>query len=279
MDDRYLLYVDLLGFEELVNTAPHRVKDLFEIVASLNLHKHGDFAAIVFSDTILVHNIPLPTNDRDRQYIVMYQCEFFRDLMHRVAGRSIALRAVLTYGQFEHYRLNEIPYFYGRALNHAYRCEKSLEVTGLLMDHHCQRFSNIFSCRPFDNNWYYVFVTQALDEYEDTYGAMIPLPKIIVDDTDLSWFLGPELETLAFSSQQARTNPDPKVRAKHIATLKQYRSRYPKIFAALESVDFSMEAVSTEFDWGKVRERMSEKYTWAAVQRPPLPGSFGRSQV
>ena len=279
MDDHYLLYIDVLGFEKLVDTAPHRVDDLFEIVASLNLHQHSDFTAIVFSDTILVHNVNLPTNDHDRQYIVMYQCEFFRDLMHRVAGRSLALRAVLTYGQFEHYSLNGIPYFYGPALNRAYRFEKSLKVTGLLMDQHCQRYNNIFSCRPFDNDWYYVFVTQALDTYEDTYGAMIPLPGIIIDDTGLGWFLGPELETLAFTSQQARTNLDPSVRAKHIATLKQYRSRYPKIFAALESFDFQMEAVSAEFDWEKVRKRMSEEYKWASVQRPPLPGSLGRREA
>jgi hypothetical protein len=276
VDDRYLLYIDVLGFEELVSTAPQRVDELFQIIASLNLHHHGAFSAIVFSDTILVHNIPLPTNDHDRQYIVMYQCEFFRDLMHRVAGRSLALRGLLTYGKFEHYRLKGIPYFYGPALNRAYQSAKSLEITGLLMDKHCQRYSKIFTCRPFNDDWYYVFVTQAIDSYEDGYGAMIPLLDVIAEDTDLCWFLGPELETLAFSSQQARSNPDPRVRAKHIATLEQYRSRYPKVFAALESLDFRMEVVSNKFDWNEVRKRMSEKYSWAAIRRPPLPGSFGR---
>jgi hypothetical protein len=57
MDDHYLLYIDVLGFKKLVDEAPDRVDDLFEIVASLNLHQHHDFAAIVFSDTILVYNI------------------------------------------------------------------------------------------------------------------------------------------------------------------------------------------------------------------------------
>ena len=132
MNDRYLLYIDVLGFENLVDTAPERVDDLFEIIASLNLHHHNEFSAIMFSDTILVHNVSLPVSDNDRKTIVMYQCEFFRDLLHRVAGRSLALRGVLTYGQFEHYRLNNVPYFYGQAFNRAYRLEKCLEVTGLL---------------------------------------------------------------------------------------------------------------------------------------------------
>ncbi len=97
MEEHYLLYIDVLGFEEMVENEPHRIDDLFEIIASLNLHEHGTFSTIVFSDTVLIHNVTLPTNDHNRQYIVMYQCEFFRDLLHRVAGRSIALRSVLTH--------------------------------------------------------------------------------------------------------------------------------------------------------------------------------------
>ena len=121
------------------------------------------------------------------------------------------------------------------------------------MDQHCQRYCDIFKCRKFLDEWYYTFVTQALDEFEESYEAIVPLPRIIVDDTDLAWLLGPELETLAFCVEQARTHADPKVRAKHKATLDQYRSHYPKTFAALEPVNFKMEAVSTEFDWSKVR--------------------------
>ncbi len=276
MHEHYLLYIDVLGFGELVETAPKRVEDLFEIVASLNIHAHGAFAAIAFSDTILVHNVSLPSNDHDRQYVVMYQCECFKDLLHRVAGRGISLRAVLTYGPFQHYLLNGTPYFYGPALNHAYRAEKALQITGLLMDEHCRKYSNIFSSRPFDDHWHYVFVTQAIDDWEHQYGAMMPLPRIIVHDTDLGWYLGPEIETLAFSARQAREHPDPRVRAKHIATLQQYRSQYPKCFAALESNDFRMEAVSTEFDWAAVRAQMLDSYSWASIRRAPRGGRHRR---
>src|SRR2546425_415001 len=147
MHEHYLLYIDVLGFGELVETDPKRVEDLFEIVASLNVRAHGAFAAIAFSDTILVHDVPLPSNDHDRQYVMMYQCEFFRDLLHRVAGRGFSFRAVLTYGPFQHYRLNDTSYFYGLALNRAYDTEKKLQITGLLMDDYCYRYSNIFSSR------------------------------------------------------------------------------------------------------------------------------------
>jgi hypothetical protein len=264
--------MDVLGFRKLVETAPERVEDLFEIVASLNVHAHGEFAAIVFSDTILVHNITMPTNDHQRQYVVMYQCEFFQDLLHRVAGRGFSFRAVLTYGPFQHYRLNETSYFYGLALNRAFDTEKELQITGLLMDEHCHSFNDIFSSRPFGDGWHYVFVTQAIDEWEDSYSAMIPLPRIIVDETDLGWELGPELQTLALSAYEAREHRDADVREKHLATLNQYRNRYPECFAALESTGFKMEAVSTEFDWAAVRERMRDTYSWGSVRTPPHRG-------
>lgn len=273
MTDHYLLYLDVLGFRELVETAPKQVEDLFEIVASLNVHEHGDFSAIAFSDTILVHNVTLPITDHDRQYFVMYQCEFFRDLLHRVAGRGISLRAVLTYGPFQHYRLNDTECFYGPALIHSYTTEKGLQLTGLLMDEHCHQYSNIFSSHPLHDGWHYVFVTRALDEWEDQYAGKMPLPSIIVDDKGLGWDLGPEIETLAFSARQVLGHRDPRVREKYFATLQQYRNRYPRCFAALESSGFKMEAVSAGFDWAAVRSRMHDSYKWASIRRPPRGGS------
>ncbi len=274
MDNLYLLYIDVLGFRKLVRDAPARVEDLFQIVASLNVHKHHSFASIVFSDTILVHNVVPPVSNHDHQYIVMYQCEFFRDLMHRFAGRNIALRAVLTYGPFKHYRLNDVPYFYGPSLINAYEEEKKLKITGLLMDDHCRRFSNIFSTRPYDERWHYVFVTQAIDMFEDVYDALVPLPRSVINDTDLGWVLGPELEILAYSLRESTANSDPGVREKHLATLKQYRRRYPRCFSALEHVEFRMEAVSPDFDWQKVRARMKEDFEWGSIRRPARAGGY-----
>ena len=149
MPERFLLYIDVLGFGELSASDPRRVDDLFEIVASLNLFKHDGFAATAFSDSVLVHEVDELRVDYDRSCAVMYLCEFFKDLLHRTAGRQISFRAVLTAGEFEHYRLNDLPFFYGPALIRAYKAEKRLPVTGLLMDHACQKHCDIFSTRPF----------------------------------------------------------------------------------------------------------------------------------
>jgi hypothetical protein len=274
MDEHYLLYIDVLGFSDMVERTPERVDDLFEVVASLNVHNHQSFSAIAFSDTILVHNAVHPRDEDDRRHIVMYQCEFFQDLLHRLAGRGISLRAVLLHGPFRHYLLNGMHYFYGEALNRAYRADKSLQVTGLVMDPHCAKRSHIFATLPY-GEWHYVFVTQALREWE-SYGAMKPLPRLMVHETDLGWYLGPEIEVLAESARLAKSHPEARVRAKHHATLALYRARYPHSLRALEEIDFRMEGVSEEFDWAKVRERMKDSYSWGSQRDLPKPGGTGR---
>lgn len=272
MEDRYLLYIDVLGFRELCCASSQSVDDLFEVVASLNLNNHSQFAAIAFSDTILVHNLPSPTSADDRRYIVMYQCEFFRDLLLRTAGRELSFRAVLTHGPFEHYRLNDVPFFYGETLIRAYDVDKDLKITGLVMDSDCREYSNIFSTRPLDRDWSYVFTTQALDAWEDEYLGVVPVPQVIIEDSALAWKLGPELEVLASSARQAVSHSNSEVRKKHVATLDQYRKRYPRIFRAMEPKSFAMEAASDSFDWTRVRKRMMETYSWGTTRTPPKAG-------
>jgi hypothetical protein len=38
MQDRYLLYIDIVGFSELVASGDPRISDLYEIIANLNVH-------------------------------------------------------------------------------------------------------------------------------------------------------------------------------------------------------------------------------------------------
>ena len=57
MTDRYLLYIDVLGFSALIDEGLGKINDLYEVIASLNVHRHDAFKVIVFSDTILVYNV------------------------------------------------------------------------------------------------------------------------------------------------------------------------------------------------------------------------------
>ncbi|HCQ8179895.1 TPA: hypothetical protein OL931_003789, partial [Morganella morganii] len=170
MNERFFLYLDILGFTDLVKEGSERIDDLYEVIASLNVHKHDAFKVIVFSDTVVVYNVDGGDTPADARYLIMFMCEFVQDLMHRLTKRSVYFRAIITYGDFTHYEINGTPCFYGNFLIDAYNSEKELKAIGLFIDkkisHHC----HIFKHREFNEHFDFVYVTQALEKIEE-YGA------------------------------------------------------------------------------------------------------------
>jgi hypothetical protein len=273
LPDKYLLYIDILGFRELVRADPARVTDLYQVVASLNAHRHESFATIVFSDTILVYNLAEVTTEHDREYAVMYLCEFAQDLLHRLVGRSVTFRAVLTSGSFEHYYLDKVPCFFGTALIDAYEAEKAIKAIGLFMHRSCLPHNRIFPTRAIDGlaSWSFVFLTQQMTEFENLWQGELPLPAIAAIDMDMGWFLGPEILYLAFLFEQAKTHPDPLVRAKYQTTWFYYSQQYPLSTKSLVAADFDLSAVSPEFPWERLRAGLSESYARASRRRTIRP--------
>ena len=119
MPAKYLLYIDMLGFSDLVRKRG-AVKKLYETINKLNVHRHYAFKTIAFSDTLLVYNIVNPTTKQDREYLVMYSCEFAQDLFYRLIGRDLHFRAYLTLGEFKINEFENLEAFYGEALIDAY---------------------------------------------------------------------------------------------------------------------------------------------------------------
>ena len=54
--EKTFLYIDILGFKNLVTSNTDKVESIFKIIDSLHVHKDIAFQTIVFSDTILVFN-------------------------------------------------------------------------------------------------------------------------------------------------------------------------------------------------------------------------------
>lgn len=46
------MYIDILGFSNLIKQNVERIKKLFKIIDILNAHKHNAFKTITFSDTL-----------------------------------------------------------------------------------------------------------------------------------------------------------------------------------------------------------------------------------
>ena len=101
MFDRFLLYVDLLGFSDLVRNRPEIIPRIFEALDQSPTHHHPAFTAIQFSDTLLVFNARPTVSDYDNYVSVMYLCEFAQHLQQMLLGSNAFIRAIVTYGPLE----------------------------------------------------------------------------------------------------------------------------------------------------------------------------------
>lgn len=257
MQSRYLLYIDILGFRDLVNHNPASISELFSIVDSLNVHRHDAFKTIVFSDTILVYNKDnVLRNSHEHHYIVMYACEFAQDLMYRFIGTPFSFRAVLRYGEFDHYKLKHIDCFYGEVLIGAYDQEKKIQSVGLFIDNEAQKYNNIFPTAHYDDELSYVFLNQATEDFEQSYGYSLPLDKemagILLSTGNESLLLRDIILLREIYERSQSQGLMPSARLKYQTAWTYQISRYPNTMQLLVQSEFDPQCLTKEINWTKV---------------------------
>lgn len=267
--NRYFLYLDILGFTELVKKNNGEViTDLYEVIASLNANRHSAFKVVVFSDTAIVYNVNGGDTPEDSRYLIMFLCEFVKDLMHRLTGKGINFRSVITYGDFTHYELNGIPCFFGNALVDAHNSEKELKAIGLFIHKGISHHSDIFKYREFNENYNFVYITQSLDEIEFWGTSGFPLPKDLIESTGSEWNIYPELSYLA-SIQAGTLNIgfSESIRAKYIASWKMYCRHYPNLTHQLIASGNDIFSIAPLVNWQPVVKQYPENYSFAIKTR------------
>lgn len=267
MRHRFLLYIDILAFTDLVRNDVKKIDDLYEVIASLNLHSHHAFRCIIFSDTILVYNVDGGHTVEDIKYLLMFMCEFAKDLLHRLTNRGIFFRAVITCGDFAHYELNNIPCFFGPSLVEAYQSEKRIKAMGLFMARSLTKYSDIFKTRKFNADYDFVYLTQSLEYLETASGGEFPFDQWFLEETDLIWFLTPELLHLVDLYRGASGDLPKEVKRKYSRTVGLYEKQYPNITSFLKKSDFQIEKICPKSDWKKVIDRHPESMTYAVKTR------------
>jgi len=258
MGNKYLLYIDILGFSELVESEL-RTKELYSIIDSLNVHNHGYFQTIVFSDTIVVYNKE-PVKDKETaEYVVWYATEFAEDLHFRLIGKNIYFRAMLTYGEFEHYHLSNIECYFGSSLVNAYNSEKNIPATGLFIDSKCQKLLRFFSSEIFNDKWHFVYLERTFDGLEKMMYGNFPIRRDIFLEGESVPFLISALEFIKGIYINMRNNASPNIRAKFLSTWDFYHRRYPVILDALITSNFSPEPLCPGFNWDEMISQYKEE--------------------
>lgn len=257
MTERFLLYIDILGFTEMVKSEPRKVARIYSILDTLNVHKHDSFKTIVFSDTILVYNIDIADNDKDRQYYVWYLIEFAEDLHHRLTGQDIFFRAVLVAGDFSHYNLKHVECFYGDALIFAHNAEKIIPALGLFIDRECEKYNEFFEVEMFNSGYFFVYLNRSLEALDEYSGGKFPIENYKVNIGDIAPHATWQIRFLQDVYEHMRKHPEPLVRAKFLAAWDLYRRRFPQMLKVLEDEGFNGALLGKAPDWDLLGKTMN----------------------
>ena len=259
MNERFLLYLDLLGFSELVRIEPDIVPNLFHALDRSQAHRHTSFEVIQFSDTLLVFNNKDPLSDYDKHYFAMYLCEFAQELQYMLLGRGAFLRGLVTRGQFEdtgsspNHTYKHIRSFWGNALIHACQVTSSIKAIGLFVDEHVKPHMRVFDMHPYDhgNQIWFVDTTslprQSFDYLTNKNELSIAMDH--VRSCGMEEILSYDLlflKRLFESSHDHRLAPT--VRTKYLTTWEIYRRKYRILCRVMEDVEFDFKKLPGH-DW------------------------------
>lgn len=255
MDKKYFLYIDILGFSDLVSKNNKEIDAVYKIIDSLNAHKHDAFKTIVFSDTILVYSKVPIAQPEEHDYVVMYACEFVKDLMYHLAHKNITFRAILTYDDFKHYELDNVECYYGSALVNCYNKESEINGMGLFIDKRINKHNKIFRTTNYDSDLSFVSVFQCLDSLSRNSGGILPIDDTItIEQTDEYWGIKFELNILRHIYKGSLAHENNKVRSKFLQTYQLYKNLYKPLLLEFEKTGFDVNTINPNANWSAIRE-------------------------
>lgn len=252
MSEKFFLYIDILGFKELVRSG-FDMSEIFRRIDSLNVHRDRDFKCIVFSDTIIVYS-----SDAWMRYpnqALMWLIEFAQDLFYRFISLDVHIRAYVTKGEFEHQTLENVEAYYGAALIDCYEREKQIKCTGVFLDSRLAAHSDIFHLSPYDDECHYVHVMQNLRMISAPYDSY-PIDGYELSATGMEYWSAYELRYLHnVWLHMTDTSLSEPVRLKYRNTWRMISSRHEGLLRNLAEKNFVWDDV-IEIDWSEPFERI-----------------------
>lgn len=256
MTERFLLYIDLLGFSEFVRLNPELLPDLFRALDRSNAHAHHAFKVIQFSDTLLIYNEHVAGSNYSKHYCAMYLCEFAQEIQYMLLGRDAFLRGLITYGKFEdtgptpnkYYK--NIRAFWGDALIDTHVALKNIQAIGLFVDQTVKPHMDIFETHSYNEQsgiWFADTATSLKGKFFDGNDFSYAREDAILSGNES--LLAYDLYYLKqlFEHGHNKSIP-PSVRTKYLTTWEYYRQKYKGLCTALEDAKFEFRKV-IDIDW------------------------------
>ena len=246
MQQAFLLYIDILGFGDLCEAMDDKVKQIFDSVLAMRKHGQQTYSVTIFSDTILVRNLGQLDQRSEMQFLI----EFYRVLQHRLAPLEVFLRAIITFGYFHEERSDDVFLAYGPAVVAAYKAEKRMKCLGLFLYASCAEHNKFYPqiVLP-EQKLYFVYTLDSLRRLDDASSSGIYLANELLSETDNFVDLPDEINFLSRIHASASNLVCASAREKHEAYLSHYKTRYPKLLAALLADNFNLAVINDEHEW------------------------------
>ena len=243
--EKAFLYIDILGFENLVRTNSEKVDKIFEIFNTMKAHKHFALQTVVFSDTILIFN---KDESRSTDYYCTYLVEYAQILFYKLSAINVYLKGILTLGEFNFSQMSNIQAYYGLALIDAYKDETTLEGFGLYVDRKISKEIIVFDKVAFTEKYEYIFLCQSLKSlYSQTQGMLPISDNNILSETDSLYRLDEELRFFREIEYLKQNHPIEKIRAKYQKVYDIYKTALPLFFKIFEKEGFLPFAIHPQY--------------------------------
>jgi len=272
MKETLFLYLDILGFRQLINE-PKKIEWLYKALDASRIHNDRNYRTIVFSDTLLAYNSADYTSSKKEAYKsveLMFLIELVQELANRLVGSGITFRAIITEGEFEHSNFSNFEAYYGNALVNAYDSEKSIVGTGLYLDKKLKQFNRVFTTRSFSPEYDFVYILTNLLELSgyiedgEYLSQTFPIPSESVTLQGVESYVYTDIRHL----QQIYTGTQhqiPTVRAKYLATWDMYEKQMLDITTTLKNNNFVPESL-IDLNWNPIANEFENNHLFSATE-------------
>lgn len=243
--ERTFLYIDILGFRNLVKNNSSKIEQIFEIINGLKVHKDCAFQTIVFSDTILVFN---KNEDHQCHYYVTYLIEYAQQLFYRLSQINIYFKGIITTGDFNFTQLKNIDAYYGLALIETYKDESLLEGFGLFINKKLDKEVVVFDKIDFNEKYDFILLCQSfVNLYKHTNGVLPINNTSILSETDTYFRIDEDLRFFREIEYLKNNHPEQKIKNKYEKVYNLYKSATPLFFKEFESDGFLPSTLDSDY--------------------------------
>lgn len=233
--EKTFLYIDILGFKNLVTSNTDKIESIFKIIDSLHVHKDIAFQTIVFSDTILVFN---KDNRYPLHFYVTYLIEYAQQLFYRLSMINVYFKGIITLKPFTYLELKNVNAYYGEALISTYQDEKELKGFGLYIDKSISNDAFIFEKIDFNEKYDYILLCQSLIKlYKKTKGKL-PVSESLLTETDDYYRINEDLRFFREIDFYRKHINNDHIIEKYDYVYNKYRLLLPDFFRVFEEEGF-----------------------------------------